>query len=326
MTTPNELRFIARVARMYYLDNMKQPDIAKHLYISQATVSRLLKKAVAKNIVQISINEPENTFLELEEQIKNYFGLSEVVIAACEQDQEEQIFLHIGQAAAQFFSATMQQDEVIGISSWSESLLSMVNHLNHNFKISAKKIIQIQGGIGSLTVKKHAAILSSKLAKITHAETVLLPAQGIFGSTKAKTILMDDPYVKATLSQFNEITMALVGIGPISLAKLLADSGNILTKAEMNTITQKKAVGDICLHFYNNKGKPLETAIDQRIIGITLDQLKKIPRVIGVAGGKNKTDAILGALSGRLINILITDQYTAMRILQSIAPKLQIKK
>ncbi|MDI2090845.1 sugar-binding transcriptional regulator [Commensalibacter oyaizuii] len=324
MTTTDELRFIARVARMYYLDNMKQPDISKQLYISQATVSRLLKKAVAKNIVQISINEPENTFLELEEQIKEYFNLSGVIIAACEQDQEDQIILRIGQAAAQFFSTTMQQNEVIGISSWSESLLSMVNHLHHNFKVSARKIIQIQGGIGSPTAKKHASILSSTLAKITRAELVLLPAQGIFGSTKARTILMNDPYVKATLSQFKEITMALVGIGPISLTKLLADSGNILTEAEMTTITQKQAVGDICLHFYDNKGTPLKTAIDQRVIGITLEQLKKIPRVIGVAGGKNKTDAILGALYGRLVNVLVTDQYTAMRIIRRITPKIQL--
>ncbi|CAI3945738.1 DNA-binding transcriptional regulator LsrR [Commensalibacter communis] len=318
MTTSDELRFIARVARMYYFDNMKQPDIAKHLYISQASVSRLLKKASLNGIVQISINEPKGTFLELEERIKQHFNLSEVIIASCEQDEETQIFSRIGQAAAQFFSATMQQDEVIGISSWSESLLNMVNNLNNNFKISAKKIIQIQGGIGSPTVQKHASILSSKLAKITHAEQILLPAQGIIGSTEARTILMADPFVQATLEQFKEITMALVGIGPISPEKLLADSGNILTKAEMNTIAQKKAVGDICLHFYNNKGKPLQTAIDQRIIGITLEQLKTIPRVIGIAGGKNKIEAILGALSGRLINILITDQFTAMRIIKSI--------
>lgn len=321
MTTTDELRFIARVARMYYLDNMKQPDIAKHLYISQATVSRLLKKASKNGIVQISVNEPENTFLELEEQIKSHFGLLEVIIASCEEDNEAQIFSRIGQTAAQFFSATMQQNEVIGISSWSESLLSMVNHLNNNFKISAKKILQIQGGIGSPTVQKHATILSSKLAKITHAEPVLLPAQGIFGSTEAKVILMSDPYVQGILAQFEEITMALVGIGPISPAKLLADSGNILTKAEMDMIAQTKAVGDICLHFYNDKGESLETALDQRIIGITLEQLKKIPRVIGIAGGKNKIDAILGALSGRLINILITDQYTAKRIIQTITTK-----
>ncbi|MDI2111919.1 sugar-binding transcriptional regulator [Commensalibacter nepenthis] len=318
MTTSDELRFIARVARMYYLDNMKQPDIAKHLYISQATVSRLLKKASKKGIVEISVNTPKDTFLELEEKIKNHFGLSEVIIASCEQDEETQILSRIGQAAAQFFCATMQQDEVIGISSWSESLLSMVNHLNNNFKISAKKIIQIQGGIGSPTVQKHATILSSKLAKITHAEQVLLPAQGIIGSTEARTILMADPYVQATLDQFKEITMAVVGIGPISLAKLEADSGNILTPKEMNTITQKKAVGDICLHFYDHKGRPLQTAIDQRIIGITLEQLQKIPRVIGIAGGKVKMDAILGALSGRLVNILITDQFTAIRIAEKI--------
>lgn len=319
MTTSDELRFITRVARMYYLDNMKQPDIAKHLYISQATVSRLLKKASSLGIVQTSIHAPEDTFLELEEKITKHFGLSEVIIASCEQDEEKQILSRIGQAAAQFFSATMQQNEVIGISSWSESLLNMVNNLNNTFKISANKIIQIQGGIGSPTVQKHATILCSKLAKITHAEPVFLPAQGIIGSTEAQSILMADPYVQATLSQFNELTMAIVGIGPISLEKLYADSGNILTKQEMHTITQKKAVGDICLHFYDKKGQSLQTAIDQRIIGINLEQLKKIPRVIGIAGGKSKTDAILGALSGHLINILITDQFTAMRIAERIS-------
>jgi DNA-binding transcriptional regulator LsrR (DeoR family) len=75
-------------------------------------------------------------------------------------------------------------------------------------------------------------------------------------------------------------------------------------------------VGDICLHFFNEQGNPVATPLHDRVIGMSLEQLRRVGRVVGVAGGKRKTVAIKGALAGGWINILITDRNTAERLLK----------
>jgi DNA-binding transcriptional regulator LsrR (DeoR family) len=64
-------------------------------------------------------------------------------------------------------------------------------------------------------------------------------------------------------------------------------------------------------------GKPVKTSLDDRVIGMPLEQLPELKRSVGIAGGKRKLDAILGALRGQLINVLITDRRTAERLLKT---------
>ncbi len=108
--------------------------------------------------------------------------------------------------------------------------------------------------------------------------------------------------------------MALVGIGAVEPSKLLADSGNVFTPNELAELARMGAVGDICLNFFDRDGKLVPSAFQERVIGIGLDQLRGARRVVGVAGGQRKVAAILGALRGRLIDIMVTNQYTAARL------------
>jgi len=117
------------------------------------------------------------------------------------------------------------------------------------------------------------------------------------------------------VSRFNDITLALVGIGSVEPSRLLASSGNVFSQLELDTLREQGAVGDICLRFFDGYGKRVDTALDERVIGMNLEQLGNVRRSVGIAGGERKYQAIYGAVVGGHINVLITDDRTAQHLL-----------
>lgn len=316
----DELRLVARVARLYFVDNVKQADIAARLHISQASISRLLQRARDEGIVRISVEPPRGTFPELEERICRRYGLSEVIIADCDDAGDEHVLARIGEAAAHYVETTLHDGEVIGISSWSESLLRTVDNIHPLKRVAARSVVQILGGMGDPSVQAHANHLTGRLARLTHATPMLLATQGIAGSAEAREALLQDRFVQATIAQFADVTMALVGIGALEPSKLLRTSGNAFTDSELQELERLGAVGDICVRFFDQDGVPLESSFDARVIGITLAQLRDVSRVVGVAGGPRKLRAIRAAIRGGLINVLITDSFTGLALADDAAP------
>jgi DNA-binding transcriptional regulator LsrR (DeoR family) len=92
----------------------------------------------------------------------------------------------------------------------------------------------------------------------------------------------------------------------------------VFSPKELDQLRQQGAVGDVCLRFFDVNGNPIENALDNRVIGMQLEQLRKVERSVGIAGGKRKFEAIRGALRGKLINVLITDRRTAERLVENV--------
>jgi DNA-binding transcriptional regulator LsrR (DeoR family) len=117
------------------------------------------------------------------------------------------------------------------------------------------------------------------------------------------------------MDQFRRLTVALVGVGALQPSVMLANSGNAFTDAELRDLARRGAVGDIGLRFFDGQGRSVHGPLDERVISITLEELKSTPRVIGVAGGKRKIEAIRACLVGKLVNALVTDKFTAEELL-----------
>lgn len=315
-----ELRLITRVAQLYHGDGMKQAEISALLHISQATISRLLKRAEQEGIVRITITPPRGTFPDLEAGLRERFALTEAIVAECYEDREETILGAIGDAAGHYFETTVSDGEVIGISSWSASLLRMVDAIHPLKRARAERVVQILGGIGNPAVQSHATQLTTRLATLTSAEPMLLPAQGVAGSAAARLVMVGDGYVRGTMNQFRRVTMALIGIGALQPSVMLANSGNTFDSEELHDLEARGAVGDVCLRFFDEKGEAVGGPLDERVIGMTIDELRAVPRVVGVAGGERKVRAIRAALLGRLVDVLITDKFTAEKLLAQPAP------
>lgn len=310
----NELRLIARVAQMYHTEHKRQADIAEHLHMSQATVSRMLKRAEMEDIVRTSVISPPGTFVDLEVALRERFGVPEAIVVDCTEDRDGAIVARIGEAAAHFVEVTLQQDEIIAISSWSETVLSMVENIHPLKGAKAKYVVQSLGGMGDPSVQTHATQLTVRLAHLTGAEPKLLSVAGVTSSREARLLMVSDPFVRDTLSLFGKISLAIIGIGTVEPSELLTRSGNIFSANELADLAEAGAVGDLSLRFFDLDGKPVRTPLDDRVIGITLEELSKINRVIAIAGGQRKTDAIASALRTGVIDVLVTDKFTAERL------------
>jgi DNA-binding transcriptional regulator LsrR (DeoR family) len=314
----DELRLLARVARLYYGQGLRQSEITERLNVHQSTVSRLLKRAEKEGIVRISFSMPSGLYPELEEELQTAFGLREAIVVDA-MEAEDQIARDLGAAAAFYLETTLKPTDVVGISSWSASLLAMVEAMHPNPRAAGARVVQILGGIGNPGAEVHATHLTRRLANLVSGTATLLPAPGAVGSADAKRVMLKDRYVQEATALFKSVTLALVGIGAIEPSKLLASSGNVFSPHELKSLSARGAVGDICLRFFDVAGVPVQTPLNDRVISIELAQLKQVRRVVGIAGGKRKTAAIRGALSGGWINMLITDRGTAERLLQTNA-------
>lgn len=315
MAQIDELRLMARVARMYYEKDMRQSEIAQHLGLSQATVSRLFKRAKEEGIVRISVNVPQGVFSELEEQIIATYNLQDAIVVDCIQEDEQMIQRDIGAAAAYYVESTIKPNEVIGLSSWSGTLLALVDAMHPVPRKNDVRVVQILGGIGNPAAEIHAARLTGRFAKLVNGSATYLPSPGVVGSEAARHVLLEDQYVQEAMNLFDHVSLALVGIGAVEPSELLADSGNIFSNAELDILRGEGAVGDILLHFFDEDGQPVKTSLDNRVMSMSLPQMRRADRAVGVAGGRRKHDAILAALRGQWINVLITDCFSAQRLM-----------
>lgn len=310
----NELRLIARVAQMYHVEGRRQAEIGQTLRMSQATVSRMLKRAEQEDIVRTTVIPPPGTFADLELALRERYSLNEAIVVDCSEDRDGAIMARIGEAAAHFLEVTLQTDEVIGVSSWSQTILRMVDNI-HPMKVTkAKFVVQLLGGMGEPAAQTHATQLIARFAKLTGAEARLLLVQGISSSREAKLVMLSDPMVRGTMDLFGRLSLAVIGIGAVEPSELLSRSGNVFSRQELALLNEAGAVGEISFRFFDQEGRLVDTPLNERVLGVTLDDLRKADRVIALAGGEAKTAAIAGALKLGLIDVLVTDKFTAARL------------
>ena len=272
-------------------------------------MSRLLQEARELGIVQISVTPPTGLHIELEEQLEARFGLEEVQVIDVEAGRSaEETRRQIGAAAAGYLARTVQPGESIGIA-WGTTLDAMVRAMVP-FPCDGVRIVQMLGGIGRPDAESYAAALVRRLAQLLGAAPVLFPVPGIVATAEVRDVLRNDPHVQAALRYFDRLDTVFVGIGSIASNPVLND-GHSLPPGTHAALVEAGAVGDIALRFFDAAGAPVRSSLDERILGITAEQLHKAPRVVAVAGGPEKTDAIRAALKSEMIDVLITDQETA---------------
>jgi DNA-binding transcriptional regulator LsrR (DeoR family) len=255
---------------------------------------------------------PHGIYTDLEDALLEKYRLKEAIVVDCQTaDDEEGIQRALGAAAAFYLEKTLKRNDVIGISSWSATLLAMVDAMHPLSRWMDARVLQILGGVGNPDAEVHATRLTDRLSKLVHGNAVLLPAPGIVGSKDTRQILLEDPYISDVFALFDKVSIALVGIGSIQPSDLLKRSGNVFSPEELNLVREQGAVGDICLRFFAANGEPIIPLLNKRVLGMSLEQLKQVERAVGVAGGLRKHAAIRGALCGEWINVLITDRFTA---------------
>ena len=312
----DQVRLLTKVARMYHEGGLRQPQIAERLRLSQPTVSRLLKQAQAIGIVRTTVIEPRGVHAGLEDEVERLYGLLEVVVADTEDLAEEaDVLPRIASAAAGYLETTLAADDRIGISSWSATLLAATDLMHPRANLRAQQVVQVLGGHGSMATQTLATRLAGRLAQVTRAEAVYLLAPGLVATPAMRQALLDEPNVAGVMRAWEQLDVALLGIGSLEPSELLRESGNAIQDEDQERLRASGAIGDVCLRFFDASGTHVRSPLDDRVLGISIDLLRRVPRRIGVAGGSRKWGAVAAAVRGGWVNVLVTDYATARHLL-----------
>ena len=309
----NELLKV-KIAKLYYQNDLSKMEIGEKLRISRLKVAGLLEKAVEDGIVKIIINEPKESFIDLENELEKRFKINHAIVVETSIDYES-TKKNIGKAAANYLSDTISDNDVIGVA-WGSTTYEAVNYLPDKINRKNVTVVQITGGSSQVPININASELTRRISEKFNAKSYFLHAPIVVNSKEARDILYEESGIKNTLDMFDKINLAIVGIGvtnPEPLSILYRDG--FIKKEDFNKEISFDCIGDINSYFYNRDGSESYIIFRDRVMGMNLEQLKKVRYVMAVAGGENKADAIIGAMKGRIISIIVTDNKTAEAIL-----------
>ena len=312
----DELRLLVKVSRFYYEDGLNQDAIKARLGLSRSKVSRLMAQAREAGIVQISVVTPEQLFLDLESRLEEQFGLQEALVVEVQLgDTQESVNRVVGSAAAGYLVRAVESHSTIGLC-WGSTLRHMAAALTPQ-RFPDAQLVQIIGGLGHPEAEVHATELCRSVSRSLGCRLTLLPVPGIVADQRTRQALLSDVHVQRAVEACGHLDLAFVGVGAPTPDSVTMRDGSIITQAELDGLLEKGAVGDIALRYFDAQGRGVESEINDRIIGITLEQLKRGPKVVAVSGGPQKVPAISAALRGGLIDVLVTDSLTAEKLVET---------
>lgn len=314
VTMKKEDSLLAEVAILYYYDGLTQEEIAKRLNISRTSVSRMLSEARRRRIVEIHINYPWEIDQDLQMQLQKKFNLRLVRVLKVNRWDYKRILRGLGAITARYLEGILGENFILAIG-WGTAIYHVVEAIKP-MKLSGVQVVQMIGAVGAGDPFVDGPELARILAQKFEGTCYYLHAPLVVKDEKVRDALMNEPRIKEILKLAARANVALVGIGSTdpSLSSLLR--AGYLTPEELMALREKEAVGDVCARHFDINGNILDIELNRRIVGIPIEDLKKIECVIGVAGGKAKAPAILGALKGGFINVLFTDSEAAQEILR----------
>ena len=316
-----QLRLMTRVAWLYHMRGLKQSLIADTLDLSQSRVSRLLDAAMAQGIVHTTVRVPAGLQLELEQALQESYGLlGAQVFDVPDPDDERSLLRDLGQMLAVHLREQPLDGDVIGFTSWSRTLRQTVRSLEGTATKTARVVVELLGDVGTPEVQHEAADLTRQLARYTGAQPRFLRVPGVTASASVRATLLDhDVHARETLALHDELDEALVGIGACTMDLQLEPGDSAFAREQFDHARALGAVGEVNLRFIDAEGNAIASDLDALVIGVTLEQLRRCPRRLAVAGGPSKYDAIRGSLRGGWINSLVTDVRTAEHLLQAVS-------
>jgi DNA-binding transcriptional regulator LsrR (DeoR family) len=312
MPPPRDPSLLARAARLYFVEDRSQDDVAAVLGTTRSNVSRMLKQARDLGIVEIRIVDPARRDHELERALGDRFPLVDARVLEVAPDTD--VLPGVGRLAVRWLEETLRDGQVVALS-WGQTLEAMVQAVDGLSRRDVE-VVQLVGGLSSLDSAATGQELVRELSDRMGARHRYLHAPALFGSAEALAMLLRERTIAAALDVAKRADIAIVGIGTPGIGSseaLLTALG--LTPEERAAFDAARPVGDVCGRYYDLAGRDVGGAVGERVLAVTLDDLRAIPTVAGVAAGREKARGILGALHGRIIDVLVCDQAAARAVL-----------
>jgi DNA-binding transcriptional regulator LsrR (DeoR family) len=306
--------YLARVASLYYDQDKTQQEIATELNITRSAISKLLTEARREGIVEIKVHYPWRSSAELEAMLRSTFGIADAKVLLRDNKSYDEVVKGLGILAAEYLNSILRPDIRIGLS-WGTALYQMISALQP-VNLPDAEVVQLLGATGAENNPTDGPLLAQLLANRLNCTGRFLHAPLIVESEAAYNAIRQDRNIQKALQLAREVDVAFVGIGSTDPELYSLARAGYVSTSEIDELRVQGAVGDICAHHFSIDGRILEIGINRRIVGISIEDMETIPRVVGVAGGKKKAETILGALRGGYVDVLITDEEAALNVLQ----------
>lgn len=311
MVETEKLNKVIEAAKLYYLLDYTQSEIAQILGVSRPTVSRFLQLAKSEGIVEINIKDPNENVESLATRLEQKFNLKKVIIASIPQFEDHIIKNYLGEKTAIYLQEVVKDDDIIGVT-WGTTLYHVAIELQQKF-VKDVKVVQLKGGVSHSETNTYASEILYLFGKAYNTTPHHLPLPAIVDHIVVKQAMEADRHIGKVLDLGKQANIAIFTIGHVKSDSLLFQLG-YFTESDLESLNGK-AVGDICSRFFDRNGKVCNESLNNRTLGINLEDLKKKEYSILVAGGPNKIEGIYGALIGQFANVLVTDQFTAQFLL-----------
>jgi DNA-binding transcriptional regulator LsrR (DeoR family) len=307
---------LAKAAELYFLEERSQDDIAAVLSTTRSNVSRMLKQARELGIVRIRIEHPSRRDEQLEQALCDRLGLVDARVLAIEPGADP--LPGVGRLAARWLTDRLRDGDVLALG-WGATLQATADAMQAMDGAPQRdvQVVQLIGGLSTIASGVTGQELARRFAERLGGSYRYLHAPAVFASARRLQTMLDEPAIRDALAAARSADIALVGLGDPhhgSVAAWIPDWD--LSPAERRRFTAGTAVGDICGRFYDLSGSPVITPVSDRLLAVSLDELRRIPTFVAAAAGRAKGASILGAVRGRLVDVLICDEHAARAVLE----------
>ncbi len=308
----DDFQLLVDISVDYYLKGMTQSEIAKARFISRPKVSRLLKRAKERGVVEIKINYDNSTFNKLQREVKRLFKVKNVHIVHTLPSEEETLE-EVARLAAEKFSDIIDDNMTIGIS-WGTSVLTMVKFLERQNHENVS-IVELFGTLHYNNEYNFITNSSMDMANKLGAKLYALPSPVYIENDQAREVLKNMPVVSDTLKKINDVDFVVTSIGRVSPNTKSTLWAKIIDDSVKEEVVRKEGVGFILAHFFDINGQLLDLKYNKEIIGISSSQMQRKP-VFLVCSGSKKAEALYAALKGRMVDTLICDEALVKKMLE----------
>jgi len=310
------VELLARIAEMYFEQNLTQSQIAQKVGYSRSMISRMISEAREHNIVEIRIHYPLQRLTEMESWLVQALQLKEVRVVQRGALNHAEMLRRLGAMAALLLEEHFRDYLTIG-TSWGTAVFETVNAVREHL-LEGLRVVQMIGSLGTPNPDIDGPELARRLARLLSGQYATLPLPLIVDSPITRQALMNAPHVQRVTAQFKQIDLALVGVGTVDYEFSSLLRAGYLDYSQLESLRQAGAVGDVCAIHFDIQGNLIDTPLTRCIVGIDDSTLRSIPVRIGVAGGQSKALPILAASRAGFINYLVTDEIAARRIQKTI--------
>ncbi|MDD3225137.1 MAG: sugar-binding transcriptional regulator [Clostridium sp.] len=307
--------FLSEICTLYYENNMTQSEIAQKFSTTRFKISKFLSEAKEKKIVEITIHRTYNHNSNLEIALKERFKLKDALVLDNSSSPSEDTLVCLGEIGARYLNKIIKENLIIGVT-WGKTIFNVIKNIQPQKKFPIT-VVQLLGSAAKNNPLTDTPELIRKLATIYDGKYQFLYAPMYIDNDYARNSLMHEPVINDTLFLASKTDIIITGIGTVDSIFSSSLWSNYLVKNEEKIAKDLGAAGCICGHIYDINGNELDLDLNKKLIGIDLNTLHHTKYTVAIAAGKFKANAILGALNGNHINVLITDSATAEKILYS---------